>query len=151
VTVHTASAGTESDDPEFCCNTAPVGAPALGTRWYHFVATHTSARLSTCGSVEPEEPDSLLQVFEARNARSPELACATLTPIGCSDDSDRCSPDTGNADLCLGNLKIGRTYYVLVAAKTECARGNYTLTLTAPCSPADRTCPREGPRRNNRR
>jgi|CXWL01.1.fsa_nt_gi hypothetical protein len=125
---------TESD-PGFCCHTSGAGKRGVGTVWFRFVATSTTARVRTCQSSAPAS-DSLLQVFEAGDASTPETACATLRSIGCSDDVASCSSGGRNSQLCLRNLTVGRTYYVMLAAKNDESRGLYKLSISTSCSDA---------------
>ncbi len=107
---------------------------ALATVWYKFVATHTTAQVSTCDSVNPAL-DSVLMVFDSADPTSNETACPTLTPIGCSDDAPGCSVGGRNSRVCVGGLTVGRTYYVMVGAKTPATRETYRFRVTAPCTP----------------
>jgi hypothetical protein len=80
--------------------------------------------------------DALLQVFEAADQSSLEAACRTLRSIGCNDDAPNCSTGNRNSSICVRNLTVGRTYYVLVAAKDEAARGLYRLSISPSCTEA---------------
>ncbi len=71
-----------------------------------------------------------------------EIACRQLLPIGCNDNFNNCplaewpaeSPQTANSEVCMPDLVVGETYYVMVAAKTEENRGLYRVTLRSPCT-----------------
>lgn len=121
-------------DPGFCCHLNGPGQQGLGTVWYKFVATETSADLSTCGSNAPAE-DALMQVFRPLDPSTEERACNSLVTIGCSDDVELCADSDANAELCIRGLVPGETYYVMVAAKTDETRGKYRLDISAPCLP----------------
>ncbi len=126
--------GTEDpDDPGFCCHRDTPWAQGFGTVWFKFVAPSTSAYLRTCQSNAPAD-DSLIQVFRVENAETEAAACDSLVPIACSDDAPFCSASGANSELCVTNLVPGEMYYVLVAAKTQDARGLYRLDIDAPCS-----------------
>ncbi len=154
-----------SEDPDFCCYGDSVRACSSGqyygrdcqsdedclsfetcverprrglnTVWYEFEATHTSARVSTCGSRDGDG-DSLLQVFAAGDPTSDQTACNTLHPIGCSDDELGCGAGEKLSDVCVQNLVPGEKYYVLVASKGYIREGHsYRLDLTAPCDDVD--------------
>ncbi len=101
-----------------------------GTLWFEFNANATSARLSTCGS---REPDSTIAVYEGD--------CASLVEIGCSEDYP-CETGAGLSSICLADLTIGQTYYVQVSAATTFDRGVYSLELDCTCDPvcADLCC-----------
>lgn len=131
----TVNASESTSDPGYCCHGELSGGKGLGTTWFRFAATHTTMRLRTCLSSAPAS-DSLLQVFEAADSSTPQTACATLRSIGCSDDATGCSSGEKNSQLCLRNLTVGRTYYVMVAAKNEDSRGLYRLNLAPSCSDA---------------
>ncbi len=127
---------TESaNDPGFCCHVDTFAAQGVGTVWYRFTATATSARIGTCQS-NPPAIDSLVQVFEAGDPTTPATACSTLRSIGCSDDVAGCGFSGKNSQMCLQALVPGRTYYVVVAAKTEATRGLYRLRIDSPCTQA---------------
>lgn len=130
-------------DPGFCCHGVSPGAKGVGTVWYRFVATASSARISTCRSNAPAL-DSLIQVFEVGDGSTEQTACASLQGIGCSDDVAGCGSSGKNSRICLRNLVPGRMYYVMAAAKTEATRGLYRLQIESPCSEAPPTpcgCP----------
>lgn len=106
---------------------------ALATVWYKFVATHTSARVTTCDS-SPPATDSVLMVFDSVDPTSNATACASLYPIGCSDDFP-CLVSNKNSQVCVSGLTIGRTYYVMVGAKTPATRQTYRFRVESPCTP----------------
>jgi len=105
--------------------TCGIGAAHDGAMWFSFTATHTSARLSTCGSVAT---DSTLAVFEG--------SCGALTEIGCSED-DGCGGTGSLAEICMVDLTIGETYYVQLSSKTTTDRGQFAIELYCGC---DLTC-----------
>ena len=85
-------------DPGFCCHTEDRGAQGFATVWYKFVATDTSARLSTCASVgyTVEElfylaEDSLLAVFSVgepdRGICTDQSVCS-VAGQNCADGSE---------------------------------------------------------------
>ena len=136
------SSSTETDgvqatenptDPGFCCHADDRGAAGVGTVWYKFVATDASAQLHTCLSNSPAD-DSLMQVFSVGDPTTEKTACNTLSAIACGDDAKFCSDSQRNSRLCIHDLVPGNLYYVLVAAKSEGARGAYRLTLSSPCA-----------------
>jgi hypothetical protein len=119
------AATTAGDDPLLSCF---FGGPAqgFGTLWYKFVATTTSARVHTEGSVAPAD-DSLLGVYSG--------ACGALTEIGCSEDEG-----TGLlSDVTVTGLTIGDTYYIELASFDAASQGPYMLTLECeePPDPGD--------------
>lgn len=125
---------TESpSDPGFCCHLDEPGRAGVGTIWYRFNATATTMRLRTCQSNAPAS-DSLIQVFEPLDSSTPQAACTSLRSLGCNDDANSCSSGGRNSILCLRNLTVGRTYYVILAAKNDEARGVYTLALSNGCA-----------------
>jgi hypothetical protein len=107
-------------DPPLGCGT---GGNQDGAVWFYFVATSTSARLSTCDSAAQ---DSTIAVYEG--------PCGTLLEIACSED-DRCG-SPGLSTVCLNELTIGQTYYVQLAARTSNDRGIYSLALECSCDAA---------------
>ncbi len=122
------------------------GAPALGTIWFKFVqGAGTSAGISTCTSNAPAL-DSVLQVFEANDNTTQRTACDSLTVIGCNDDTVNCGSSNRNSRVCLRNLTPGKTYYIMLGAKTDTRRGNYTVTISTSCaggSPASDPVPND--------
>ncbi len=137
-------ATTDPRDPALGCyqtNFEPT--KGLQTVWYKFVATHTTARVETCQSSSPAN-DSVIGVYAVGDPSTPATQCNSLIPIGCSDDVAGCSAGGKNARVCVRNLIVGQTYYVLVASKLNLADGvAYRLDITAPC-----TTPFEGSANN---
>lgn len=167
VPVFAKNATADPSDHGFCCHDDDIGAQGAATLWYKFVAPlpaesraeFSSILLSTCVD-EPSGPhDSLIQVFEPRDADlgacddgSPclvsfqtcvdlsecvldeETACQDLIPIAC-DDNTGCAgtAEPLNASLCVPALVPGRTYYVMVGVKDGENRDTYTLEITTPC------------------
>ena len=120
-------------DPGYCCQTETPGAKGLGTVWYEFIATAASARISTCQSNAPAV-DSIIQVFATSDPSTQHAACASLQSIGCNDDASGCGANGTNSRMCLHGLVPGNPYFVMVAAKSEAARGLYRLRIESPCS-----------------
>ena len=130
-TFFTNSSATAADsDPGFCCHPSGSGTKGFGTMWFKFVATDTSARLSTCNS-DPHG-DSLVNVFAVDPSAAPDSECANLVPLACVDDSDGCGAGT-HGELCVDHLTPGATYYVVVASKTQGHRGAHQLEIRSPC------------------
>lgn len=118
-------ATTSINDPPFSCR---FGGPAqgIGTMWYRFNASSTSARISLCGS---PMGDTLIGVYSG--------TCGNLTQIACNDDT--CAL---RSQVCATGLVIGQTYYVQVASYDDESRGSYRVELRCPCPtpPANDTC-----------
>lgn len=104
-------------DQNFCIGN--VGAPIRDTFWFKFVATATTAEVSTCTSVGT---DSSMQVYSG--------SCAGLTEIGCAEDN--CGASTFDGYIYLEGLTIGNTYYVQVGSWDNTAAGQYTLAVKCP-------------------
>lgn len=120
---------TTSNEPGFSCHNAGAGEPGEGAVWAKFVASSTTARVSTCNSDSPAD-DSLLAVYSG--------TCDSLVEIGCSDDVEGCQTVTNfNSDVCVSGLIPGQTYYVQLAAWTNADRGQYNVELECP---APATC-----------
>lgn len=136
----TLNATNNATDPGFCCNGNGSARAGFGTVWFRFVAASSTMRIRTCNSSAPAT-DSLLEVFEASDASSPEAACGTLHSLGCNDDAAGCSSSGHNSVLCVRNLTVGKTYYVMLAAKSEESRGVYKVSLNSSCTdPAAPVC-----------
>ncbi len=129
---------TTEETEAFCCHPDGPALPATGGVWAKFTATHTSARVDTCLTGDPAATDSLIQVFRALDHSTDEAACNSLVPIGCIDDGG-CA--AGQAAVCLHDLTIGETYYVLLASASPETHGLYRLTLESPAPPL---CPDPG-------
>ncbi|MGB2986797.1 MAG: thrombospondin type 3 repeat-containing protein [Phycisphaerae bacterium] len=152
------------------------GSPGYGTVWYKFVAPDTSVELLTCNSSNlprvndsvisvyvPAEPDrgicddlsicsvSTQDCFDGSPCILDERhACEHLLLIGCSDDVEYCSPNDANARLCVTDLEIGQTYYVLVGAKIDLIpdspyydRVTFNLEVYADCTPPEPPMPND--------
>jgi hypothetical protein len=141
------------------------GAIGYGTVWYTFVADNSTALVKTCAS-SPPATDSLISVYAPADpdrgicangagcsiaapdcgdgsdcVLDGQYACGHLNLIGCSDDVAGCSSSGKNSRLCLTNLVVGQTYYVLVGSKVELdpvasvpAVVAYRLDISSPCS-----------------
>ncbi|HKQ49174.1 MAG TPA: proprotein convertase P-domain-containing protein [Phycisphaerae bacterium] len=113
-------ATTDATDPLYSC--AFFGPQqGFGTLWYTFVATNSSAKLSTCGSAST---DTLLAVYSG--------TCPSLVEIACNDDLP-CGPTTFLSELCVTNLTVGDTYYIQVSSFSNADRGPIELVLECPC------------------
>ncbi len=117
---------TDPLDPAFSCKFGGPG-QGVGTAWFKFVATATSAKLDTNLSTAP---DTLLAVYSG--------TCGAFTELGCSEDEG-----TGLlSELCVSGLTIGNTYYVQVASFSALDTGSISLRIQCPCPapPANDTC-----------
>ena len=126
---------TAASDPAFTCRTGGAG-QGVGSAWYKFVATDTSCRVDTCLTTTPGT-NSLVAVYRT-TAGIPDI-CSGLVEIACNDDS--CGSNGLLSDVCAGNLVVGQTYYIQIAAHSAAARGIYTMRLTSPCQQPCVTCP----------
>jgi len=107
-------------DPPFSCAS---GSDQTGILWFEFVATDTSARISTCNSVAQ---DSTFAVYEG--------LCGSLVEIACSEDGG-CG-GAGLGSVCVSGLTVGHTYYIQLAAKNSASRGVYTVNVECSCTGA---------------
>ncbi len=135
------------DDPGFCCNKRGAGAGGAGTIWYKFEAMHGSARIHNCPTPGSSRTiNSLIQVFKAvdqTNDGNDLDECNSLEVIACNDDAGICGgsgencPD-GNclASVCVVDLTVGDTYYIMMAASTGSAQGRYDIDIQSPCPSA---------------
>ncbi len=111
-------------DPNFSC---AFGGPSqgFGTIWFTFVATHTSAQISTCGSAAA---DSIIALYDGDcDLGFVELACS----------EDECGLQS---EVCAEGLTVGNTYYVEVASFSPASQGPGTLTINCPCPRECETC-----------
>lgn len=117
---------TDPLDPIYSCS---FGGPAqgVGTAWFKFVATDTSARIDTNLSLAP---DTLLAVYSG--------TCGAFTEIACDDDSG-----IGLlSEVCVNGLTIGETYYIQASSFSAFDTGEITVTVECPCPapPANDDC-----------
>jgi hypothetical protein len=119
----------------------------------------SSVRIDTCRTTADDGGDSLIQVFSvadpdrgicddgaacsvsagdcddgSRCDVDQAAICASLIPVGCSDDAPADCLEPGHSSLCLPRLVPGEIYYVMVAAKDDEHRGLYTVELARGCS-----------------
>ncbi|MGD2063834.1 MAG: hypothetical protein PVF51_09680, partial [Nitrospirota bacterium] len=119
VTVDNTAFTTDPDDPEFSCHfLAPD--QGVGSAWFTFVATETTACLDTNDSAVS---DTLLAVYDG--------TCGSLVELACSEDEG----DGLLSELCVEGLTVGDTYYVQVASFSDSSQGSITLNTT--CLPPD--------------
>ncbi len=131
-TTMTNDRATVSSGEGFCCHPDGAGMTGYGGIWAKFTATETSARVHTCAANNEPATDALLQVFRATDHSSPEAACSSLVPIRCNDDGG--CLDEGQASICLYDLTIGETYYVLLDSKTAGTKGYYRVSVESPAA-----------------
>jgi len=102
-----------------------------GDIWYIFSpVTNETVRLDTCGS----DFDTTLTVY----AGSPSNCGTGSGPIACNNDSFLCAANNGASRLDFG-ASLGVTYYIRVAGLNN-ARGNATLSISAPNRPVNDSC-----------
>lgn len=106
--------------PAFSCGD---GSAHDGALWFQFVATDTSARISTCLS---EGADSTIGVYAGTCGGLTEIACSEVGECGASE----------LADLCVAGLTVGETYYIQLASRTPADRGLYSLEIGCSCTGA---------------
>jgi hypothetical protein len=120
ITVDNTFATDEATDPVFSCHFGGA-ANGVGSMWFTFVATDTSAFLDTNASLVG---DTLLAVYDG--------TCGSLVEIACSEDEG-----VGLlSQVCVEGLTVGNTYYVQVASFSAASQGVITLTILCPCSGA---------------
>ena len=119
------------DNPSYSSCSPPVD-DAGGEFWVSFVATATSAQVSTVNSVVE---DTIIQVFTG-----PDVFNLSAVPGGCIDDNE------GGVDLrstvCI-STNIGDTYWVLAAAfdNNPPEKGPMTVDVVCPCPASCDSCP----------
>lgn len=86
--------------PETDCPPVRDGVAPL---WYRFVATATSARVSTCATAERR--DTIVSVYGG--------TCGSLVELAASDNA--CGVVQAQADLTVHGLTIGATYFIQVS------------------------------------
>ncbi len=142
-----ASLTTEDvSDPSLGCYLNSPGAQGWQTVWYKFVAQFDATRVTTCSSNSPAN-DSLLALYAVGDMTSPETQCATLIPVGCSDDVAGCGPLGKNSSICAETIP-GEFYYIQVASKAPITTdGGFRVTITHPtsCPRSNDFCPQAAP------
>lgn len=119
VTVDNTTATENPGDPLFSCQFNGPN-PGVGTIWFSFEATDTTAFVQTCDSVAPAD-DTLIAVYDG--------TCGGLVEIACSEDD--CNGLL--SELCVENLIIGNTYFIQAASFAEADRGAITVQVDCPC------------------
>lgn len=113
------AATTDPTDPAFSCRFGSPG-QGVGTQWFTFVATATSAKIDTNASAGAS--DTLLAVYSGTPG--------SLVELGCSDDEG-----VGLlSEVCVDGLTVGQTYYVQVASFDAFSTGEITVSINCPCS-----------------
>ncbi len=133
---HDTSFSPSFGDPILCCNRDFTHQRAQAPMWFKFVATHTSARISSCNSDLSLDKDTLLQVYRVTDPTNP---CSGLHAIACNDDAG-CGK---LADLCVTGLTPGNLYVVVLGSKSSADYGVFRLDIQSPCPDAMLTtaCP----------
>jgi len=111
-------ATTAVTDPDFTCRIEGSD-QGVGTMWYRFTPSQTSARISVCGNTSG---DTLLALYSG--------TCSNLTQIACDDDA--CGL---RSQFCATGLTPGQQYYIQFATFDEASRGPYQISVTCPCPP----------------
>lgn len=122
--LNNALATTDPTDPILSC---PFGGPGqgFGSVWYTFQATHTSALVSTCNS---PGGDTIIAVLDGN-------CLVGFIELACSEDVCGLL-----SELCVDNLVVGNTYYIVVTSFSTAAQGPITLDVNCPCPRACETC-----------
>ncbi len=112
------AATTALADPSFSC---AFGGPTQGdgTLWFKFLATGTSAFLTTTNSIGVT--DTLLAVYDGQ--------CGSLVELACNDDIGGGSL---LSELCVRGLTIGQEYLVQIASYPGEDLGRLTIDLECP-------------------
>jgi hypothetical protein len=117
---------TDAGDPAYSCRFGGPG-QGIGTGWFKFVATNTSARIDTNLS---SAPDTMLAAYSG--------TCGAFTELACSDDDG-----IGLlSEFCVEGLTIGETYYIQASSFSAFDTGSITVTVSCPCpgAPANDDC-----------
>lgn len=125
VIVDNTTATTDAGDPAFSCKAGGAG-QGVGTLWFEFMATDTSARVRTCGSLPPAT-DTILAVYDA-------IGCppAPGDEIGCSEDAGLpCGERL--SEVCVTGLTPGNIYLIQAASFDEASRGFISVEVECPC------------------
>lgn len=129
------SATTSGSDPGYSCHFNGPGVQGANTLWYTFVATDTSAQVSTCNTPAGIADDTLIAVYDG--------TCGSFTELGCSEDA--CGFSSLLSEVCVDGLTIGNTYYIQLASFDPSDAGSYTLEIECPCpAPPMIDCPTNG-------
>ncbi|MGE0479064.1 MAG: hypothetical protein AB7Q17_01210 [Phycisphaerae bacterium] len=119
-TVSNTAATNHPTDPLFACRSGGLG-PGTASVWFSFVASHTTAEISTCDSAAP---NTIVQVHAG--------VCGMLTPLACSDDAPGCA-DGLRGRVCVSGLNVGQRYLIHAASRDDASRGDITVSVRCPC------------------
>ena len=125
VIIDNSAATTAMDDPVFTCRAGGPG-QGVGTLWFRFTATDTTARVATCGSIPPAV-DTVVAVYDS-------VGCVPTVSdqLGCSEDVGLpCGARL--SEVCVSGLTIGAEYLVQVASFDEASRGFISVEVECPC------------------
>ncbi len=134
--INTIHASSDANEDSYCCHRDEPEGAGLGSVWFMFEATHTSARIHTCNTSDPGK-DSLIMVYRDLDSQlTPWSVCDVdgRDGIACSDDAPGCG-DGLLSDVCVTDLVPGERYFVALAGKTEDDPGVYHLDIESPCIP----------------
>jgi len=116
-TVNNSAYGTDPDDPAYSCRFGGA-AQGVGTAWFKFTATATSALIDTNLSTAF---DTLLAAYDG--------TCGAFTELACSDDEGLGLL----SEFCLEGLTIGNTYYIQASSYSAFDTGDITVSVQCPC------------------
>ena len=119
VIVDNTTATVELEDPTFSCRNGGPG-QGVGTVWYTFQATDTTAEIGTCNSTEPPV-DTELAVYSG--------TCGAFAELACSEDDCGVRLST----VCVTDLVVDEWYYIQVASFDGTSVGPITLDVVCPC------------------
>ena len=122
IVVENTYATTDVSDPEYTCLFGGQG-QGDGTLWFSFVATDTSAFISTCDFLLPDI-DTILAVYDTQ--------CPSIgNELACNEDAG--GPCDRFSELCVGGLTMGNTYYVQVSSSGMNELGFISVEIACPC------------------
>jgi hypothetical protein len=116
-TINNSAYTTDAGDPAYSCRFGGPG-QGVGTVWFKFTATHTSAHIDTSGSTAF---DTLLAVYDG--------TCGAFVELACDDDN---GPGL-LSDLCVEGLTIGNLYYIQASSFSAFDTGDVTVNVECPC------------------
>ncbi len=124
------------DQPDMSCHFGGPG-DGIGGFWLTFVATDTSARISTCNSVVG---DTLFAVYEddLSGVACGNIGAGIVPEAGCSEDA-LCGITGLLSEACITTVP-GRQYWIQVASFDEESLGAITVDVVCPCPAECETC-----------
>ncbi len=111
------------DDPVPSCTMGP----GFGSVFFTFVATHTTARISTDLNSAGLDADFAVYAID----QGDQCNTGLWGEVGCSEDN--ATTLERNTSTCIEGLVVNNTYKIVLKSFTAGSSGDYTLQIDSPC------------------